>query len=67
MSVELPLLDPTLCTGCGDCVRVCPMECLEMDRNQPWLPRPRDCISCALCVLVCPANALTMAAAESGR
>ena len=26
----LPVLDPARCTGCGDCVAVCPTNCLEM-------------------------------------
>ena len=62
---ELPLLDETLCTGCGDCVRVCPTACLEMDGALPWLARPGDCTSCTLCALVCPADALRLAAPES--
>ena len=57
---ELPLLDQTRCTGCGDCVWVCPTRCLEMAAVLPWLARPGDCISCAVCVLVCPAEALRM-------
>ena len=61
---ELPLLDETLCTGCGDCVAVCPTACLEMAGPLPWLPRPAACVSCSLCVLVCPAGALALAAAE---
>jgi ferredoxin len=61
---ELPLLDETRCTGCGDCVAVCPTACLEMAGPFPWMPRPLDCVSCALCVLVCPADALWMAAPE---
>jgi formate hydrogenlyase subunit 6/NADH:ubiquinone oxidoreductase subunit I len=60
--VELPLLDETRCTGCGDCVAVCPTECLAMAGALPWLPRPGDCISCGLCVQVCPADALTLQA-----
>jgi NAD-dependent dihydropyrimidine dehydrogenase PreA subunit len=56
----LPVLDPTRCTGCGDCVAVCPVQCLELAGLLPWLPRPADCVSCALCVLVCPADALTI-------
>jgi len=58
---EVPLLDETRCTGCGDCVLVCPTGCLEMAGPQPWMPRPRDCISCTLCELVCPAEALRLA------
>jgi NAD-dependent dihydropyrimidine dehydrogenase PreA subunit len=58
---ELPLLDETRCTGCGDCVAVCPTNCLEMSAGLPWLPRPEDCIRCNVCVLVCPVNALRLA------
>jgi NAD-dependent dihydropyrimidine dehydrogenase PreA subunit len=61
MPRELPLLDETRCTGCGDCVATCPVECLAMAGPTPWLPRPDDCVSCALCVLVCPDAALTLA------
>jgi formate hydrogenlyase subunit 6/NADH:ubiquinone oxidoreductase subunit I len=62
---ELPLLDGTRCIGCGDCVPVCPADCLAMTGPVPWLPRPLDCVSCSLCVLVCPVDALTMAAPEA--
>jgi formate hydrogenlyase subunit 6/NADH:ubiquinone oxidoreductase subunit I len=61
---ELPLLDDTRCTGCGDCVPVCPVACLEMAGALPWMPRPGDCVSCAVCAGVCPAGALRMAAPE---
>jgi ferredoxin len=54
--------DATLCTGCGDCVAVCPTACLEMREALPWLPRPADCVSCALCGAVCPADAITVPA-----
>ena len=61
---ELPVLDSTRCTGCGDCVAACPTECLEMAAALPWLPRPDACVSCALCCLVCPTDALRLAAVE---
>jgi formate hydrogenlyase subunit 6/NADH:ubiquinone oxidoreductase subunit I len=57
---DLPLLDETRCTGCGDCVRICPVDCLAMSGPLPWLPRPGDCIACALCVTLCPADALRL-------
>jgi NAD-dependent dihydropyrimidine dehydrogenase PreA subunit len=61
---ELPLLNETRCIGCGDCVAVCPTDCLAMAGVFPWLVRPHDCISCAACVLVCPTDALRLAAPE---
>ena len=60
MSEPLPVLDERRCTGCGDCVVLCPTNCLEMEGPLPWLPRPLDCIHCAVCVIVCPVDALTL-------
>lgn len=59
--LELPVVDETVCTGCGWCVAVCPTDCLAMDGRLPWLPRPLDCVSCELCVRICPVSALHMA------
>jgi NAD-dependent dihydropyrimidine dehydrogenase PreA subunit len=58
---ELPLVDPTRCSRCTDCVAVCPTNCLSMHAALPMLARPTDCISCGLCVLVCPSAALSLA------
>jgi NAD-dependent dihydropyrimidine dehydrogenase PreA subunit len=63
----LPILDELKCTGCGDCVAVCPAACLEMGGPLPWLPRPADCVSCALCAAVCPEDAITMGDAQAAR
>jgi NAD-dependent dihydropyrimidine dehydrogenase PreA subunit len=54
----LPVLDPARCTGCGDCVAVCPAGCLEMAGELPWLPRPGACIACGACEFVCVAAAV---------
>jgi ferredoxin len=57
---ELPVLNASRCTGCGDCVRICPTDCIEMAGALPWIPRPRDCIACAACIAICPEDALKM-------
>jgi len=62
---EIPLLDETRCTGCGECVLLCPVDCLAMANALPWLPGPRDCISCEICALACPVDALRLAPAEA--
>jgi ferredoxin len=65
ITAELPLVDPARCTGCGDCMAVCPTACLEMNAFLPWLPRPCSCVSCNLCVLVCPVDAIRLAQQDS--
>ncbi len=64
MTTELPILDETRCTGCGDCVAVCPTACLEMAGPLPWLPRPAECVRCGLCAAVCDAGAITIPGGE---
>jgi formate hydrogenlyase subunit 6/NADH:ubiquinone oxidoreductase subunit I len=56
---ELPDIDVRLCTLCGDCVEVCPTECLSIAGMQVVLV-PQSCISCGVCAAVCPAQAITM-------
>ncbi len=58
MTLELPQLDSSRCTGCGDCAALCPTDCLEMLGVTVWLPRPADCVSCGACVTICEPAAL---------
>jgi MinD superfamily P-loop ATPase len=64
--VELPVVDLARCTGCGDCVAVCPTDCLAMAAAWPWLPHPLDCVSCSACELVCAPGAIRLHATFEG-
>jgi MinD superfamily P-loop ATPase len=57
---NLPDVDPRLCTVCGDCVTVCPTECLAIAREIEVVLAPQSCISCEVCEAVCPVAAIAM-------
>ncbi len=47
------------CSGCGDCVEVCPVQIVEFDaRRLPHLTVSEACTDCGLCVDVCMFGAL---------
>ncbi len=51
------------CTGCGDCVEVCPVlipEIIPVSRKVR-LTNPEDCINCRACISQCPTEALFLA------
>lgn len=47
------------CSGCGDCLEMCPMDALAMEGDVVALNLER-CIGCGLCVSVCPTEALRL-------
>jgi ferredoxin len=62
----LPLVDRSSCTGCGECVTVCPVEAMTLtSANDPARPRRKTakadelvCLGCGVCVRVCKPGAL---------
>lgn len=54
----LPETDPALCSGCGECVSVCPTQAIDAETLQL---DPAKCIKCCACVKVCPEHARTLA------
>lgn len=53
-------IDYQLCTGCKQCVDLCPMDVFRFDeeKQKPFIKYLRDCMSCFLCELKCPAGAI---------
>ncbi|MBW1809775.1 MAG: glycyl-radical enzyme activating protein [Deltaproteobacteria bacterium] len=45
------------CLGCGDCVKVCPLNTIQQNRGTISIDRS-NCDACGLCVEECPSNSL---------
>lgn len=64
----LPAVDVSPCTGCGRCVRICPVEAMGLvSANDPHRPKRTKavlnediCLGCGLCVRACRDRALTL-------
>jgi len=56
-----PIIDPTLCIGCGNCTRACPEgDVLGLVDGRAALIDPTSCIGHGACADVCPAGAITL-------
>jgi ferredoxin len=56
---KTPDIDEELCTGCGDCVAVCPVQALELHGEHVTFLHPEDCQYCGDCEELCPAGAIS--------
>ena len=54
--VNIPLLDESLCDGCGICVEGCPTEALWLEDNKPRRDLDK-CGGCSTCLFNCPCHA----------
>jgi ferredoxin len=51
-------IDKGKCTGCGDCVDVCPVEALSIENEKAVVND--ECIDCGACVNTCPNDAISL-------
>ena len=56
--IALPEVDLERCTGCGDCVELCPTGAAELVDGRMLITRPEDCDYCTECEGVCPFKAV---------
>ena len=55
------VIDRDKCIGCGECVRVCPSQTLEMQDGKAVVTGARS-LACGHCVAVCPVEAVRVEA-----
>ena len=66
VTTDVPQVDTSKCTNCGECVRACRFNALAAVGNAGVLVFRELCHSCGVCETVCPAEALTMVPHEVG-
>lgn len=57
--VEMPVIYPQKCNGCGLCVGVCRNNALMLVNNVITIIETVDCDWCTDCELVCPTGAIS--------
>ena len=57
------VIDRDTCIGCGECVRVCPSQTLEMKEGKAVVTGARS-LACGQCVAVCPVAAVRVEALD---
>lgn len=55
-------IDPSLCTGCEDCVDVCPVDCIEGKAGFIHMIDSFDCTKCGKCIAACEEEAIIQTA-----
>ena len=64
MGMKTAVIDPALCTQCGECMEHCRFGAIERD-GELFRVNPLRCEGCAVCVHVCPV-ATTMQPRQTG-
>ncbi len=55
-------INEAACTGCGDCIEVCPHGVLGLARGKISVMRRSSCMECGACMRNCPHGAIRVTA-----
>ena len=59
------LVDRDHCVACGSCVKVCPVQAVEIVRGVTARVNPDKCVGCGRCVAECPASVIRLQEVEA--
>jgi uncharacterized protein len=62
----IPIIDKESCTGCGNCLEVCPPQAISF-KNEKAFIEDDICEECGFCVAECPVKAITLPFAMQGK
>ena len=54
------VVDQAACVACGCCVKVCPMQAIEIVRGIMAQVKEEKCVGCGKCAKECPASVITV-------
>lgn len=58
------VVDQRVCVACGCCVKVCPMQAIELVRGIAAQVNPAKCVGCGKCARECPASIIEIREVE---
>ncbi len=53
-------IDQELCSGCGTCIKKCPVDAIELNEENKAERNPDWCIGCGICARFCPESAISL-------
>ena len=59
------VVDRQACVACGCCVKVCPLQAIEVVRGITAQVRQEKCVGCGKCARECPASVIVIREVEA--